>query len=542
MKKAVIYIRVSTEEQAKHGFSIETQLKACQEFAYKEGYTIVQTFIEEGKSAKDLNREEVKKLIKFCDNKKNIINAIIVWRIDRLSRFNVDYHGVIRPMLMRHNIHLLSATEVNVNGIEGEYMRNVMMCNAEYELSLIRFRTKENMKTIASNGVMPCKAPIGYINQRTVDDKSIIEIDKTTAPYIKRAFELYATGLYSYQTLGDKLYTEGFIHPKTGNKYPARKFEHILHNKFYIGKFDWAGVEYEGTHTPIISKELFYQVQDMFKDIDRAKKHNVGFAYTSLIKCAECGCYLTAELKRGRNKKGHYIYYHCTNAKGMHKKNKNYREEYFDNTFANILDTICLGHEEVERLKVLAKDYIKEFSEYEKNTRAEITKQIDVLSNRIKKSYIASLEGKLPCGMSEDEINVLHREWQEEKDRLLIKLNNTNASTKFIYDRMTQLLKFSEMLPQLFLKATTEEKKLIVTTLTKSIKFDGQNVIVELKDTFKVLQNVKKTYKNASINMQNRTLSNTSISTKNDSFELQNVNGAGSGIRTHAYRNHNPRP
>ena len=541
MKKAVIYLRVSTEEQAKHGFSIETQLKTCQNFAEQNGYCVIHTYIDEGKSAKNLNREEVQKLIKYCDNPKNGIKAIIVWRLDRLSRFNVDYHGTIRPLLTKNQILLLSATESNVNTIEGDYMRNLMMCNAEYELSLIRFRTKENMKTIAQNGTMPCKAPIGYKNVRNSANKGTIEVDEATAPYIKRTFELYTTGMYSYKTLGDELKREGFVHPKTGEKYPARKFEHILHNKFYIGKFDWGGKEYEGSHTPIISKELFYKVQDMLKDVDKSKKHNVDFAYTSLIKCAECGCYLTAEFKRGRNKKGHYIYYHCSNAKGKHKKLKNYREEYFDNTFANILDTICLGHEEVEKLKILAKDYIKEFGEYEKNARNEITKQIDTLTKRIKKSYIAQLEGNLPVGMTEDDINAMHKEWQEEKDRLIVKLSNTNISTKFIYDRISQLLKFSEMLPKLFLKATTEEKKLIVTTLTKSIKFDGENVIVELKDTFKVLQDVKRTYKNAGRNEQVRTPSNPSIDTKNGSVEPIILNGAGDGIRTHAYRNHNPR-
>lgn len=143
--------------------------------------------------------------------------------------------------------------------------------------------------------------------------------------------------------------------------------------------------------------------------------------------------------------------------------------------------------------------------------------------------------------MTEDDINAMHKEWQEEKDRLIVKLSNTNISTKFIYDRISQLLKFSEMLPKLFLKATTEEKKLIVTTLTKSIKFDGENVIVELKDTFKVLQDVKRTYKNAGRNEQVRTPSNPSIDTKNGSVEPINLNGAGDGIRTHAYRNHNPR-
>lgn len=546
MKNAVIYIRVSTEEQAKQGFSVETQLNTCHNFAEKEGYQVIQTYIEEGKSAKDLNRPEAQKMLKYCDKGKNNINAIIVWRIDRLSRYNIDYHGTIRPILINHDIKLLSATEINMDGIEGDYMRNTRMCNAEYELALIRFRTKENMKTIAENGRMPCKCPIGYENfQEKISEKIInkyILVDNATAPYIKRAFELYSTGMYSFKTLGDTLYLEGFRHPKTGKKYPVRKFEHILHNKFYIGKFDWAGTEYEGTHEPIISKELFYRVQDMLKNVDKSKKHNVDFAYTGLIKCAECDCCLTAEFKRGRNKKGHYIYYHCSNAKGIHKKLKSYREEFFDNSFAEILDTICLEKEEIERLKVLAKDYIKEFSEYEKNTRKEITKQIDVLTNRIKKSYIASLEGKLPVGMSEDEINALHKEWQEEKDRLLIKLNNINTSTKVIYERMTQLLKFSQMLPKLFLKATAEEKKLIVTTLTKSVKFDSESLIVELKDTFKALQNIKKNNKNEVRNKQVRTQSNASIITKNGSKEPLILNGADGGDRTHVYRNHNPRP
>ena len=544
MKKAVLYLRVSTEEQVKHGFSIETQKKTCMDFARRENYCVVQTYIEEGKSAKDLNRTEVQKMIKYCDNAKNGINAIIVWRIDRLSRFNVDYHGVIRPMLLRHGILLLSATEINANTIEGDYMRNMMMCNAEYELSLIRYRTKENMKTIAQSGRMPCKAPIGYLNIKknsgTTKISEII-IDEKNAPYIKRAFELYATRMYSFKKLGEEFYIEGFRHPKTGEKYPARKLEHILHNKFYIGKFDWAGIEYEGIHTPIIDTKLFYRVQDMFKSVDKSKKHDIEFAYTGLIKCAECGCYYTAEFKQGKSKKGHYTYYHCSNSKGVHKSLKSFREEYFNNIFANILDTICIEPEQMKRLKILAKDYLKEFSSYEKSARLKISKQIDVLSNRIKKNYIAILENKNLAGISKEEAVLMNKEWQEEKDKLLIKLNNTNTSSKFIYKRIDELLKFSELLPELFLKATTEEKKLIVTTLTKSIQFDGENITIELKDTFKALQNIKKDYKISLRNHNLRTHSNANIITKNGTLEVPKLNGASDGIRTHAYRNHNPR-
>ena len=541
MKSAVLYIRVSTEEQAKHGFSVDTQTNTCLEFAQKEGYIVRKIFIEEGMSAKDLNRPEAQKLLKFCDTPKNNVSAIIVWRLDRLSRFNVDYHGTIRPILMNRNIKLLSATEFNSDTIEGEYMRNMMMCNAEYELSLIRFRTKENMKTIARSGRRPAKAPLGYLNAGKKDEPKKIVVDEKNAPYIKRAFELYSTGMYSFKTLGDFLYLEGFKNPKTDEKYPPRKFEWILHNPFYAGKFTWGGELYEGTHLPPISKELFYRVQAMFETVDRTKKHDIQFAYTGLIKCAECGCYYTAQFKRGKSGKGHYVYYCCSNSKHVPKRLKYYREEYFDNTFANILETIHIGQEHVECLRFLASDYLKEFAEYEKKAIADIRRQIDVLSKRIKNSYIDKLEGKLPASMTEDEFNIMHREWQEEKDRLLAKLNESNISTKFIYNRIDMLLRFTERLPELFLKGTAEEKKLIMTTMTKSIKFDGENVIVNLKNTFKALQNVKKSTKNALKNADLRTPSNPSITTKKDvpktSFDI----GAGDGIRTHEYRNHNPR-
>lgn len=531
MKIAVVYIRVSTEEQSKHGFSVETQTNTCFEFAERQGYIIKRIFVEEGLSAGSLKRPEAQKLLKYCNESKNGINAIIVWRLDRLSRFCVDYHGTIRPILINKNIKLLSATEFNSDTIEGEYMRNIMMCNAEYELSLIRFRTKENMKTIARSGRRPAKAPIGYLN---VDDeftlhKKII-VDEVTAPFIKRAFELYSTGMYSFKSLGEQLYLEGFRHPKTGEKFPPRKFDWLLHNPFYIGRFEWSGEWYEGTHTPIVSKELFYRVQARFADVDRTKKHDVKFAYTGLIKCSECGCYLTAEFKRGKNKKGHYIYYHCANSKGVHKSLKCHREEKFDNTFANILETIHLEEKHIQHLKLLASDYLKEFMEYEERVVADLKQRIDVITKRIKNSYIDKLEGRIPAGMSEEEFNSLHKEWQEEKDLLLIRLNEANISSKHVYQKIEKVLTFANHLPELFLKAEPEEKKLIVTTMTKSVKFDGENLIVNLKDTFKALQNVKKCVLETCENDNLRTLKTLANTKKDPHSEGLIENGARNGL------------
>ena len=548
MKKAVIYIRVSTEEQKKQGISIETQLSDCSAFAQQMGYTVKRVYTEEGLSAKNLNRPEAQKLLKYCNEKRNNISAIIVWRLDRLSRFCVDYHGTIRPIMIKNEIKLLSTQELNADTIEGEYVRNIMMCNNEYELALIRQRTKANMKTIVDSGRFPGKAPIGYINKTIIIDpinkkfKKEIVIDEENADFVKRAFELYATGMYSFKTLGDTLYREGFRHPKTGKKYPVRKFEWMLHNPFYIGKFEWDGKQYEGSHTSLITKDLFYKVQSLFETVDKSKKHTVEFAYSGLIKCAECGCYLTAEFKRGKSKRGHYIYYHCSNSKDYHDNLKCIRQEYFDNTFADVLQTFHLTPEHIAKIRQLASDYLKDYAEQEQKITKEIEQQLNAIKKRIHNSYIDKLEGRLPDSITDEEFSTMHREWQKEKDILLMKLESCNTDTNYVHKRIDVILKFSEKLPELFLKANPEEKKLILSTIAENITFSGKTVNIELKETFKVLQNVKKTPLFASENSNLRTPENASISTKNGSFEPQILNGAGDGVRTHEYRNHNPRP
>ena len=127
-----IYIRVSTEEQAKHGYSIDSQKEVCASFAQTMGYEVAQVFADEGESAKDLNRPALQELMLFC-NKKNNIKAIIVWKLDRLSRNTSDYHAILKPLLMKHDIKLLSVTEGNDESISGDLARNIWISFAEYD-------------------------------------------------------------------------------------------------------------------------------------------------------------------------------------------------------------------------------------------------------------------------------------------------------------------------------------------------------------------------------------------------------------------------
>ena len=310
-------------------------------------------------------------MLSYCGKTKNRVDAIIVWRLDRLTRNTMDYHGEIRPFLEKHDIKLLSATEPNNDSIEGELFRNIGIDFAEYERKVIGKRTLAGMRQKASLGQYPHKAPPGYKNVTLKDKTKTIKIDRERAPYIKQAFKLYDSGLYSLRSLTKKLYDDGFRNAK-GNKFGKSSIERILKNIFYTGVFEYEGTIRENAqHPAIISKELFYRVQDRLKDPNKVRKHDIDFAYTGgLILCGHCGCQVTAEVKRNRQGIIKYIYYHCTGNRGGNCIQHNTTEEKIDTVISEVLKLIVipsdLKEEILKRLKILHENKY-EYSENKKN-------------------------------------------------------------------------------------------------------------------------------------------------------------------------------
>lgn len=443
MEKAVIYVRVSSEEQAKHGFSIDNQKRQCEEFAERNGYIVIKTFIDEGKSAKNLDRPEIQDLMAYCNKKKNDVKAVIIWRLDRISRNNEDYHGALRPLFERKGIKLLSATEANVNTIEGDLMRNIGMSFAEYERKVIGVRTLAGLRQKASQGEYPHKAPIGYKNVSKEDGSKTTVIDENYAFYVKQAFNLYDSGMYSLKTLSEKLYKDGFRTAK-GNKIPKPSIEYMLKNIFYTGAFKFEGKVYENAkHTPIISKELFYRVQDRLIDPNKTKKHNIDFTYTGLIRCECCGCLLTAELKKGK-----YIYYHCTGNKGGDCKRDYINETDIDKAVSGVLKLIIIPLEIRKNITDKLKELHYKKSGYSKEVKSKIQKQITILEKRIENLFKEKLDGNI----NQEQYKSYNDKWQAEKDKLYIQLDEINKLDNRFYNQSDSLLDFTENAYQYYLQ------------------------------------------------------------------------------------------
>lgn len=453
MEKAVIYARVSSEEQAKHGFSIENQKKVCIEFAQKQGYFVEKVFIDEGKSAKNLERPEIQELMDYCSKKKNCINAVVIWRLDRISRNTTDYHGVLRPLFEHKGIKLLSATEANVDTIEGDLMRNIGMSFAEYERKVIGTRTIAGLRQKAEQGECPHKAPIGYKNISKEDGSKTVVVDEKTAFYVKQAFNLYDSGMYSLRSLTTKLYEDGFRTPK-GNRVPKTSIEHILKNIFYTGVLKFEDRVYKNAkHTAIIGKDLFYRVQERLTSPQKAKKQNYEFAYTGLIRCEHCGCLLTAELKKGK-----YIYYHCTGNKGGNCKRDYINEIKIDKSISEVLKLIILPQDvRINILNALKKTHEKKCG-YSKETKACIQQQITKLENRIEKL----LQEKLDEAITFEQWKKYNDKWQTEKDKLCIQLDEINKLDKRFYVHTDTLLGFMDNAHKYFLNGTLVQKRKVI--------------------------------------------------------------------------------
>jgi len=273
------------------------------------------------------------------------------------------------------------------------------------------------------------------------------------------------------------LYSEGLNNK--GRAYSKPYLLNILKDVFYIGKFTYKGVIYQGRHEPIIDIDLYNTVQKMFNQ-SKARSHDVQFNYTGLIKCGYCGCRLTAELKKGR-----YIYYHCTGKRGGNCIKDYIRQDQIDEVFKDLMERIAraVPSDIIEEIKKSIKEMQKVKAEYEENSRDEIIKQINVLKTRIDNLYTDKLDGRISNEFLEEK-NI---KWHEELDKLVNKLSGMNKTSEIFYEGSNLLLNFCEKAPLLFLEAKPERKRQILKLIGSNFIYKDKKLSVELSSVFDAL-------------------------------------------------------
>jgi len=245
---AAIYVRVSTQDQAQHGFSLDAQEDSLQGYAKALGYEIYKIYKDEGKSAKNLNRPEMQNLLKDAESRK--FQAIFIYKLDRFSRSLKDLILTI-DKLKEWGIDFVSLQDkIETASASGKLMFQIIGAFAEFERNIIGDRTTFGMERKAKEGGFITKAPLGY---KLVNKQLLINPDQKDK--IKSIFEEFLNSNISLTQLAIK------------NGFTTSGVIKLLSNTTYLGKVKFANHETEGQHEPLVDKHLFEQVQNKLNHV-----------------------------------------------------------------------------------------------------------------------------------------------------------------------------------------------------------------------------------------------------------------------------------
>ena len=241
-----IYVRVSTQEQAREGLSIDAQIDKCKSFCQARDWGVFKIYRDAGFSAGSLNRPALELLIKDAEEKK--FETILVYKIDRFSRNLKDLIMVLEN-LKKKKINFTSVTEqIDTTSAMGEAFFQIIGVFAQLERGMVRERVELAFDRKIKFGEVLYRAPFGY----TYQNKKLVP-DKEHAEKIKEIFEMWAEGV-SYKEISKK------FNISTSTLYQ------IIKNPIYLGKIKYKGDLYKGAHFPLITKELFNRANKITKE------------------------------------------------------------------------------------------------------------------------------------------------------------------------------------------------------------------------------------------------------------------------------------
>jgi site-specific DNA recombinase len=322
-KTAVVYLRVSTDRQAMtdydaDGYSIKAQREACLKKARELGARVEGEYIDRGESARSADRTEFQRMVEDLVA-NGCIDYVIVHKLDRFARNRVD-DAVMTMALQKAGAKLISCSENIDDTPSGALLHGIMASISEFYSRNLATEVRKGFEQKVKAGGTPTRAKLGYLNARelTPDGRNIgvIKVDPERAPLIRLAFELYATGDYSFSTLIDVLAAKGLRTRPTrkhqGLPLTTSQIDRILKDPYYIGIVRYKGVEYQGSHDPLISPELFFRVQDIITahsvSGDKRRLHHHWLKGT--VYCGACGKRLI--YTRAKNRHGTtYEYFYC---------------------------------------------------------------------------------------------------------------------------------------------------------------------------------------------------------------------------------------
>lgn len=407
-KIAGLYIRVSTEDQAREGFSLPEQEKRLRAMCKYKGYEVYDVYEERGISAKTGNyRPEFERLLQDVRDKK--VNTIVVLKLDRLTRSVADWEKIL-TFLEENEAYLDCANdEINTTNANGKMISRILTSVSQQEIERTSERTKIGLAGVIKVGHIPHQAPLGYKHE----NKKLV-VDYATKDVVIRIFNMYHGGL-SYKKISNILNEEKVL-DKTN--WRDSTILNLLENPIYKGDFIHGRRTKHPTYyfdvvEPLVSKEYWEECQVQQKKNSRSFQRSLTYLFMQKLKCPKCKRILGGKATTKKNGNSYY-YYYCHDCK------ISFKESEIEKTIDEYMNSI------VEYDSIVNQYFLPMIKQKIENPKAELEKELRSQKSkfdRIREAYINEV-------FTLNEYNEQRKKVEKIINDLETKLNETEVCEK----------------------------------------------------------------------------------------------------------------
>lgn len=313
------------------------------------------------------------------DLRSGLFTGILTWAPDRLSRNPGDLGQLVDLMDQGKLIHIKTFTQAFSNTPSEKFLLMILYSQAKLENDQKGINVKRGIRAKCQMGWRPGMPPIGYFN-RTFNGVKDIQVDPERAKFVTDMFERVAKNGDSGRTI-KRWFDSAGMTTRAGKKVTLSQIYLMLKNPFYYGEFKYplnSENWYKGKHQPLITKEIFDQVQkQLVIPFKKAKWGSKEFTFKDCFKCASCGASIVGEDKHRKRKHGdpvYHIYYHCSRQKNYHCSEPYVPENKLIKELLRYIQFTSMAHPQMIKYTEKLKYYIDEY----RRTREMILLQQDI--------------------------------------------------------------------------------------------------------------------------------------------------------------------
>ena len=474
MQGYIGYIRVSTVKQGTQGVSLQEQRDAISRYAERHQFKIT-TWLEEMETAAKYGRPVFTQALKLLRTGK--ARGIILHKLDRGARNLRDWAAIGELSDQGIDVHFVNES-IDLQTRGGRLSADIQAVVAADYIRNLREETRKGFYGRLKQGIYPLQAPIGYVDRGKAQPKTV---DPIMGPLVRQAFELYATGRYSLETLRIELEKLG-LRQRKGGSVNRNSLSVILNNPFYMGviRIRKTNETFAGIHVPLVTRGLFDRVQAILSGKCGAKTQRHVFLFRRMIHCATCRYSLIGERQKG------HAYYRC------HTQScppTCLREGDISAALENVLQMITFNDWEKEFFKTKVA-HLKENWASEREAQLSVLKmQLGQVKDRLSRLTDAYLDQVLDKELFEQKKTTLLSE-QKMFEEQLTRCERSGGQ------EMSRIEKFLELAGNAWLSyqmATPEKKREMLKILTSNWQATEKNLELKLQSPFQEVANRNKT-------------------------------------------------